>query len=60
MHPHVVAVEVLDDEAAPVELRADEMRDRRLAGAGQPREPEREAAGPDVCGLRMLGGLDVV
>ena len=38
-----VAVEVLDDEAAPLELRLDDVRDRRLARARQAREPEDEA-----------------
>src|SRR5205814_2961867 len=42
-----VAVEVLDDEPAPVELRPDHVRDRRLARAGEAREPEGEPAGPD-------------
>ncbi len=44
MRAHGVAVEVLDDRAALLELRADEVRDRRLAGAGEAGEPEREAA----------------
>src|SRR5581483_8910660 len=39
-----VAVEVLDDEAAPVELRPDHVGDRRLARPRQAGEPEREAA----------------
>src|SRR5947207_6237873 len=60
VHPYVVAVEVLDDEPAPVELRPDEVRDRGLARAREPGEPEREAAGPDVRRLRVLGGVDVV
>src|SRR5438034_7988614 len=60
VHPHVVPVEVLDDEAAPVELRPDEVRDRGLPRAGEPGEPEREATRPDVRRLRMLGGVDVV
>src|SRR5262249_41831048 len=41
---HGVAVEVLDDMSAAVELGPDEMRDRRLAGAGEAGEPEREAS----------------
>src|SRR5262249_42753149 len=49
-----------DDEAAPVELGADEVRDGRLAGAREPREPEREAAGANVCRLRMLRRVDVL
>ena len=39
-----VAVEVVDDEAAPLELRLDVVRDRRLAGARQAGEPEDEPA----------------
>ena len=38
-----VAVEVVDDEAAPLELRLDDVRDRRLARAREPGEPEDEA-----------------
>src|SRR6478735_7383547 len=39
-----VAVEMVDDEAAPLELRLDVVRDRRLAGARQTGEPENEPA----------------
>ena len=60
VHADVVAVQVLDDEAAPVELGADEVRDGRLAGAREPGEPEREAARPDVRRLRVLRRVDVV
>jgi hypothetical protein len=56
----VVAVEVLDDEATAVELRADEMGDRRLARPGEPREPEGEAALADAVRLRVLVGMNVV
>src|SRR6478609_9606034 len=37
-----VAVEVVDNEAAPLELRLDDVRDRGLACAGQAGEPEDE------------------
>ena len=39
-----VAVEVVDDEAAALELGLDVVRDRRLARAREAREPEDEAA----------------
>ena len=39
-----VAVEVLDDQAAPLELGPDVVGDRRLAGPGEAREPQGEAA----------------
>ena len=39
-----VAVEVVDNEAAPFELRLDVVRDRRLACARKAREPEDEPA----------------
>ena len=55
-----VAVEVLDDEAARVELRPDDVRDRRLARAREPGEPEREAAAADAVRLGMLVREDVV
>ena len=42
-----VAVEVVDDEAALLELRLDDVRDRRLPRAREPCEPEHEA--PHVC-----------
>ena len=45
---HGVAVQVLDDEAAAVELGPDQVGDRGLAGAREPGEPEREAAVADV------------
>jgi hypothetical protein len=54
-----VAVEVLDDVAAPVELRPDEVRDGGLAGAREPGEPEREPALPAALGLGMLVCIDV-
>ena len=53
-----VAVEVLDDEAAPVHLGADVVRDRGLPRPGQPREPEREAAAPIGLGLGVLVRVD--
>src|SRR5581483_953608 len=53
-----VAVEVLDDEAAPVELRPDQVGDRRLAGPGQAGEPEREAARADAVRLRVVVSVD--
>ena len=55
-----VAVEVLDDVAALVERRADEVRDGGLAGAREPREPEREPASAGALGLGVLVGEDVV
>ncbi len=55
-----VAVEVLDDEAAPVELGPDEMRDRRLPGAREPGEPQREATVALVLRLGVLVGIDVL
>src|SRR5262249_15409049 len=56
---HRVAVEVLDDRAALVELGPDEVRDRRLPGAREPREPQGEAAPANAIRLRMLVGVDV-
>ena len=55
-----VAVEVLDDVAAPVELGPDEVRDGRLAGAREAGEPEREAAVSLVLRLGVLVGVDVL
>ena len=55
-----VAVEVLDDEAAAVELGPDEVRDRRLPGAREPGEPQREAAVSLVLRLRVLVRIDVL
>ena len=46
--------------AAPVELGADEVRDRRLAGAREAGEPEREAAAAACVGLRVLVRVDVL
>src|SRR6185295_195429 len=60
VRPHRVAVEVLDDRAAFLEGRADEMRDRRLPRPGQPGEPEREAALPPPVALRVLVPVDVL
>ncbi len=60
MRPNRVAVEILDHESAPVHLRADVMRDRRLSGAREPREPEGEAAAPIGLGFRMLVRVDVL
>jgi hypothetical protein len=40
---HDVAVERLDEAAAPLELRDDEVGDRRLPRAGQSGEPDRES-----------------
>ena len=47
-------------QAAPVELGPDEVRDRRLAGAGEPGEPEREAAAAACVRLGMLVRVDVL
>jgi hypothetical protein len=58
--PDVVAVEVLDDEPAPIELGPDEMGDRGLARAGEPCEPEGEPALAYAVRLRMLVSMDVV
>ncbi len=55
-----VAVQVLDDLAAPLELGPDEVRDGRLARAGQPCEPEREAAFAACIGLGVVVGVDVL
>ena len=55
-----VAVQVLDDEPAPVHLRPDVVRDRRLPGAGQPGEPEGEAAAPVGLRLGVLVRVDVL
>ena len=60
MRPHRVAVEVLDDRPALLDRRADEMRDRRLAGPGQACEPEREAAVAATLGVGVLVGVDVL
>lgn len=38
---YVVTIEDVCVVAPAIELRFDEVRDRRLAGAGQPREPQR-------------------
>ncbi len=59
MRAHGVAVEVLDDRAALVELGADEVGDRRLAGARETREPEGEAASARLARLRVLVAVDV-
>ena len=56
---HRVAVEVLDDRAALVELGADEVRDRRLPGAGETREPEAETASARLTRLGVLVAVDV-
>src|SRR4029453_13203257 len=56
----VVPVEVLDDEAAPVELGPDEMGDGGLPRAREPGEPEREAAGPDGGRPGGVGRIDGV
>ena len=42
MRAHDVAVQMLDEEAALLELRLDDIRNRRLAGGGQTREPDDE------------------
>ena len=55
-----VAVEVLDDAAAGIELGAHDVGDRRLARAGQAGEPEREAAAALAVGLRMVMRVDVL
>src|SRR4029453_13067895 len=60
MRADCVAVEILDDRAALFDRRTDEVRDRRLAGAREPREPERESAFAATLRLGMLVGIDVV
>ena len=60
MLAHRVAVEVLDDEAALVELRPDHVRDRRLARPREAGEPQGEAARPHPIGLGVLVRMDVV
>jgi hypothetical protein len=55
-----VAVEVLDDVAAPIELRPDEVRDGGLAGARETGEPEREAALAAGIRLGVVVGVDVL
>ena len=57
---HRVAVEVLDDEAAAIHLRADVMRDRRLARAGETGEPEGEATASVGLRLGVLVRVDVL
>ncbi len=57
---HRVAVEVLDDEAAAIHLRADVVRDRRLARAGETREPEGEATASVGLRLGVLVRVDVL
>ena len=57
---HGVAVEVLDHEPTAVELRPDEVRDRRLPGAGEAGEPEREAAASRALGLGVVVRVDVL
>ena len=44
MRAHDVAVEDLDERAALLELVRDERADGRLAGCGEAREPDDEAA----------------
>ncbi len=44
MRAHDIPVEVLDGDARALELLADEIGDRRLARAGEPGEPEDDAA----------------
>src|SRR5512144_1130514 len=60
MRSHRIAVEVLDDQPAAVHLRADVVRDGRLSGAGEAREPEGEAPTPVGLRLRVLMGVDVL
>src|SRR5262249_14867936 len=55
-----VAVQVLDDEPAPVELGPDVVRDGRLPGAGEPGEPQGEAATAVGLRLGMLVRVDVL
>src|SRR4029453_394304 len=43
-----VAVQVLDEMAAALELGADDLGDRRLACPGEPGEPERKALGLEL------------
>jgi hypothetical protein len=43
MRANDVTVEVVDQDAAPLDLRPDDPGDGRLAGTGQPGEPEGEA-----------------
>ena len=57
---HHVAVERLDEQAAAVELEDHDVRDRRLARAGEAGEPEGEAAAPRGRGLGMLVRVDVL
>ena len=45
---------------APLQLRADEMRDRRLPCAGQAGQPERESAAAAALRLRVLVRIDVL
>src|SRR4029453_12952768 len=51
-----VAVQVLDEMAAALELGADDLRDRRLACPGEPGEPERKALGLELCAAKRRGG----
>src|SRR5262249_10332868 len=56
----VVAVQVLDDQAALVELGPDDVRDRRLSGTREAGEPERETALAAALRLRVVVRVDVI
>ena len=60
MRAHRVAVQVLDDVPAAVELGADVVRDRGLARSGETGEPEREASTAIRLGLGVLVRVDVL
>ena len=55
-----VAVQILDDVPAAVQLGADVVRDRRLARAGETGEPEGEASTAIRLGLGVLVRVDVL
>src|SRR5205085_5791989 len=60
VRPDGVAVQVLDDQAAALELRPDEVGDCRLPRAREAGEPEREAALAPALRLRVLVRIDVL
>ena len=51
--------EAADTNRRLIELGADQVRDRGLAGTGETREPEGEAAPTRLPGLRVLVAVDV-
>src|SRR4029453_11332257 len=55
-----VAVQILDDEASPIHLRTDVVRDRGLARSGETGEPEREPSAAIGLRLGMLVRVDVL